>query len=212
MTLAYTVAGQQLPQGTFILSTGFTYQEFTFKNKFRFNYKYSSCTGGQEGSGTYTFKNKELILTFDNPKKKPLPLQPLLLRQETQNDTSYLSFKFFDQKDTTPIAGVIIKFLNKSNGKTYGTRSNELGQARLKIKNDEFPLDFEINYIGIDPQTIKLDTSGNYSIVFPLNFEFMKPLIKGDTLSFIIDEFDDDELILKPPKEKEFRTFTRKED
>ncbi len=210
LTLAFTVTGQQLPQGTFILSTGYTYTEFTFKNKSKFGYKYSSCTGGQEGSGTYTFKNKELLLTFENPKNKSLSLTPSLLKQETQNDTSYLSFKFFDQKDTAAIAGVIVKFLNKSNGQTYGTQSNDSGQARLKIKNDEFPFELEINYIGIDPISIKLDSSGNYSIVFPLNFEFIKRLIKGDTLRFIIDEFDGEELVLKPSKEKVFRTFIRK--
>ena len=137
LTLASAAAGQQLPEGKFVYSTGFTYEEFTFKNKLNFGYKFSSCTGGQEGCGTYTFKNRQLTLTFENPKDKPLPQKPSQIRNPTQNDTSYLTFRFFDQKDTTSVAGVIVKFKNKANGKIYGTQSNSLGQATLKIKNDE---------------------------------------------------------------------------
>ena len=200
-----------MPEGKFIYSTGFTYEEFTFKSKLNFEYKYSSCTGGQEGIGTYTFKNRQLLLTFENPKDKPLPKTPSLIRQSAQNGTSYLSFKFFDQKDTTSLEGVIVKFINKSNGKIYGTQSNSIGHATLKIKNTDFPLDLDISYIGMKSKSIRVDTSGNYSIVFPLNFEFLQPLVKGNTLLFIIDDFDDDKLVLKPVKEKEFQTFTRKE-
>ena len=211
LTLALSVLGQQLPEGKFIYSTGFTHEEFTFKSNLNFEYKFSSCTGGQEGIGTYTFKNRKLSLTFKNPKNKTLPKTLSLIRQPTQNDTSYLSFRFFDQKDTTSVEGVIVKFTNKSNGKIYGTQSNSVGQATLKIKNTDLPLELDISYIGMKSKSIRVDTSGNYSIVFPLNFEFLKPLVKGDTLQFIIDDYDDDELVVKPVQEKEFRTFTKKE-
>lgn len=212
LTLALTAAGQQLPEGTFIYSTGFTHEEFTFKSNQSFEYKFSSCTGGQEGIGTYTLKKGKLLLVFENPSNKPLPKAFSLIRQATQNDTSYLSFRFFDQKDTTSVEGVIVKFKNKSNGKIYGTQSNSVGQATLKIKNTDLPLEFDISYIGVKSKSIRVDTSGNYSIVFPLNFEFLQLLGKGDTLQFIIDDFDDDELVVKPVKEKEFRTFTKKDE
>ena len=211
LTLAFAAAGQQLPEGTFIYSTGFTYEEFTFKGNQIFEYKFSSCTGGQEGIGTYTFKKRKLLLIFENPNNKPLQKTLSLIRQPTENDTSYLSFRFFDQKDTTSVEGVIVKFINKSNGKIYGTQSNSVGYATLKIKNTDLPLELDINYIGMKSKSIRVDTSGNYSIVFPLNFEFLQPLGKGDTLQFIIDDYDEDELVVKPVKEKEFRTFTKKE-
>src|SRR5687768_16824137 len=109
LTLVFTVTGQEMPRGTFILSTGFTYTEFTFKSKSHFDYTYSSCTGGKVGSGTYTLKNRLLLLAFDNPKNQLLPKTPFIIRQEASSDTSYLSFNFFDQKDTAPVAGVVLK-------------------------------------------------------------------------------------------------------
>jgi hypothetical protein len=211
LTLVFPAAGQQLPEGTFIYSTGFTHEEFTFKSNQIFEYKFSSCTGGQEGMGIYTFKKRKLLLTFENPNNKPLPKTLSLIKQPTQNDTSYLSFRFFDQKDTTSVEGVIVKFINKSNGKMYGTQSNSVGQATLKIKNTDLPLELDISYIGMKSKSIKIDTCGNYSIVFPLNFEFLQPLGKGDTLQFLIDDYGDDKLVVKPIKEKEFRTFTKKD-
>ena len=211
-TSAFAAAGQQLPEGTFIYSTGFTHEEFTFKSNQSFEYKFASCTGGQEGISTYTFKKGKLLLTFENPSNKPLPKTLSIIRQPTQNDTSYLSFRFFDQKDTTSVEGVILKFKNKSNGRIYGTQSNSVGQATLKIKNTDLPLELDISYIGVRSKSFRVDTSGNYSIVFPLNFEFLQLLGRGDALQFIIDDYNDDELVIKPVNEKEFRTFTRKDE
>ena len=211
LTLTLSALGQQLPEGKFIYSTEFTHEEFTFKSNLNFEYKFSSCTGGQEGIGTYTFKNRKLSLTFKNPKNKILPKTLSLIRQPAQNDTSYLSFRFFDQKDTTSVEGVIVKFTNKSNGNIYGTQSNSVGQATLKIKNTDLPLELYISHIGMKSKSIRVDSSGNYSIGFPLNFELLQLFAKGDTLQFIIDNYDDDELVVKPVKEKEFRTFTKKE-
>ena len=211
LTLALSALGQQLPEGKFIYSTLFTHEEFTFKSNLKFEYKFSSCIGEQEGIGTYTFKNKKLYLIFKNQENKTLPKTLSLIRQPTQNDTSYLSFRFFDQKDTSFVEGVIVKFTNKSNGKIYGTQSNSVGQATLKIKNTDLPLELDISYIGMKSKSIRVDTSGNYSIVFPLNFEFLQPLTEGDILQFIIDDYDDDELVVKAIKEQDFRTFTKKE-
>lgn len=212
LALAYEAAGQQLPEGTFIYSTGFTYEAFTFKRNHIFEYKFSSCTGGQEGIGTYTFKKRQLLLTFENPKNKPIQQTPSQIRQSTQNDTSYLAFKFFDQRDTTPIAGVIVKFTNKSDGSIYATHSNSAGQATLKMKSADFPLNLEVSYIGVQTKSIRVDTSGNYSIFFPISFEFLKPLVSGDRLQFIIDSFDNDEIVLKQLEGKKFRTFRRKKE
>ncbi len=212
ITIAFAAKCQQLPEGTFVYSTGFTNEEITFKNNYNFEYKYSSCTGEKEGFGTYTFNKKQLLLTFENPKDKPLPKATSLIRQPTQNDTSYLSFTFLNQKDTTSVAGVIVKFMNKLSGKIFGTQSNSKGQATLKIKNTNFPIDFDINYIGMKSKSITIDISGNYSIEFPLNVEFSQPYIKGDSLQFIINDYDDYELLLKPIKEKQFRTFIKKEE
>lgn len=210
LTLSFKMVGQQLPQGTFVLSTGFTYTEFNFKNKSKFDYKYSSCTGGQEGSGTYTFKNGELLLTFDNPKGKPMPATRTISKDFSNNDTSYLSFTFYDPKDTSKVEGVRLEYRDKLNGNSYGTISNEQGKAKLKFHNAQLPIDIKVTYIGIDPETIIFDSSGIYTIAYPLNFNFIKPFVKGQTLKFVIDDFDDEELVLKPINEKEFRTFRRK--
>ena len=186
LMLMQVAAGQQLPRGTFILSTGFTNTQFTFKNNSKFEYKYTSCTGGKKGKGSYTFENKELTLNFDNPKRKYLPKSPTLERRPTQNDSSYLVFKFFDQRDSFATAGVAVTYKSKSNGKTYGIATREDGQANLVIENSQFPIDFNIEYILKDTKKIRLDSSGNYSIAFPLNFEYMQPFVRGTVCNLLL--------------------------
>jgi hypothetical protein len=209
VALAFNLAGQQLPQGKFVLSTGFTYTEFNFKSYFKFDYKYSSCTGGEEGSGTYSFRNRELTLTFDNPKDKHFPSMSIT-KELTQNDTSHLSFNFYDPKDTSPVAGVFLEYQYKSTSNR--TISNLQGNANLKILNNQFPVEIKVAYIGYNPETIIFDSNGVYTISYPLNFSFTKQLTKGHILKFVVDNFDDDELVLKPINEKEFRIFQRKEE
>lgn len=211
LTLAYSGLGQQLPKGTFILSTGFTNTEITFRGKSRFEYKSSSCTDAQEGVGTYSFQNKELVLLFKNPKKKLMPKMPSIQRQQATDSNSYLNFTFYDQKDLTPALGVVVWYQNKADSTTYWAQSNLEGTAGLKIENRRFPLELEVSAIGTARKRMRLDTSGNYAINYPLNFEFMKTLALGDTLKFAVDKYDDKRLVLKPVGDKAFRTFTRQD-
>lgn len=212
LAVSFKASGQQLPQGTFFLSTGFTYTEFNFKRNSTFDYKYSSCTGGQEGSGTYTFKHAELTLFFDNPTNKILPPTPVISKNDSKNDSTCLSFSFYDPKDSSAVAGVRIEYKDRLNGNSYGAISNEHGKTIITLPNTQLPIDIKIMYIGTDPETIRFDSSGFYTIIYPLNFSFIKPLVKGQILQFTVDDFGDDELVLKPVGEKEFRTFQRKEE
>ena len=205
----FTVVGQELPEGQFVYSTGFTTEAFTFKKDKSFEYKYSSCTYGKEGCGNYAFEKGMLVLTFENPKDN-LPLKPTQTTNETKNDTSYLSFKFFNQIDTTSVSGVIVSFTDKSSSKSYGTQSNLSGEANIKIKNSNIPLTLEIDMIGMQSKSLRIDTIGNYSISFPLSFEFVQPLVEGDILQFSIEDFSNKRIVLKPIDEKKFRTFKTK--
>jgi hypothetical protein len=94
LTFAFPASAQQLSQGKFFLSTVFTYEEFTFKRNQNFEYRYSSCTGDNEGWGTYTFKKGNLHLIFENPKNKPLQTSTVQFRPPTINDSSIISFRF----------------------------------------------------------------------------------------------------------------------
>lgn len=212
LTPSLELIAQRLPHGTFAISTGYTYTEINFKNNSKFHYKYSSCTGGEEGHGSYSFTNGELLLTFDNPRKKFLPASREISKELSRNDSSSLTFTFYDGRDTSRVQNVIIKYRNKLNGGIYGTVSNNEGIATLKLQNNQLPIEIEVSCFGIEPDTIKFDNSGFYSIRYPLDFSSTKQLVKGKTRKFIVDEFDGDKLVLKPVGEKEFRTFRRPED
>lgn len=107
--------------------------------------------------------------------------------------------------------GVSVSFMNKSDGKVFGTKSDLSGKASLKVKNSELPVKLDIRYVGMQSKTFWLDSTGDYSILFPINLDFIQSLVKGDELHFIVDEFAFDQIILKQVKEKEFRMFTKKQ-
>ena len=198
------VSGQQLPLGRYVLSTGFTYTSFNFKKNARFDYHLSSCTGGEEGSGSYTLKNGELLLLFDNPMDKPLPALPELHRTGTSNDTTYLEFSLIGSSDGLGVPAVILSYVDRKTWGRFGTYSDSLGMARITVQNDRLPIDLSINAIGAHPDTIRIGHSGVYTIRHTFNFEFMRYLVKGDTRKFIVEDFDWDELILRPVNEPTF--------
>jgi hypothetical protein len=213
LSLAFVLPaiGQELPQGKFINSTGFTYEEFTFKKNLKFEYQSGSCTGGQEGAGTYILKNGLLILTFENPRDTTSLKHKLsIIRQQAHSDTSNLQFNLFDQNDSTALEGVVVRYINKNTDKMIGSFSNAKGQATVRVKNSEFPIEVNISCVEMKSKLITLDSSGNYSITCPLSFKFKQSLIEGDTLKFVLKEFTDDELLLRPIGQENFRVYKKR--
>lgn len=196
----FTTAGQQLPRGTFVYADAFTRQEFTFKSMNRFSYFYSTCTGGREGRGTYVFKDSLLTLTFKNPANKAkIPSKPVIDLQPDSGDTVLLNFKFFNQKDRTPVPYVVTAFQCRSDNKKYGTVANDSGFAKLWIRQADLPANVEISSIGMDTDTLFIDEPGIYSIAFPMNFEHIKMLGEGDELSFIVGNYSKSKICLNTP-------------
>ena len=210
LTGALGVFGQELPKGTFILSTGYTYTEFNFKKNSRFEYRYSCCTEAKLGSGTFMFNAGELVLNFEDPEEKLMPPSPVIKRVDTKNDTSHLLITFYDTKSKDYVPSVVVSFQSKSVDKTLGTMSSQKGEAHLRVSNIEFPAEIDITCFGADSKKLRLDSSGDYTISFPISFEFSSRLVKGDTLHFTIQEFNDRELVLKPTGADRFATFKRK--
>lgn len=203
-------ATQQLPLGKFVFSTGFTSTMFNFKKNARFDYKYSSCTGAQEGSGTYTYLNGQLILTFQDPAKELMPAIAEIKRTASQNDSAHLSFSFYDSKDKAAIAGATVQYKDRVSKKIVGSYSDTQGKLELVIQREQFPVEITVNYIAWEPEIISFDSAGNYSVSYPMNFEFVKQLMKGKELKFTINSINKKILRLKPIDAEEFRTFIRK--
>ena len=200
-----------MPEGKYVCSSGFTHEEFNFKSNFNFEYVYSSCTGGKTGIGTYKLDGSQLSLNFANPKINTTSKTTSIKRQLTEKDTTNLNITFFDSNDLTKIPGVIITYKKKSNGEISGTSSDFDGTASLKIENNELPLELEVSFIGAKLKKIKIDQSGDYIIEFILNFEFLEQFVEGETLKFIVDDFDEEKLVLKGKNRNKYETFYKTE-
>jgi hypothetical protein len=207
----FLLFGQEIPEGKYVCSSGFTHEEFNFKSNFNFEYVYSSCTGGKTGIGTYKIDRSQLLLSFANPKVNSSSKTNSIKRQLTEKDTTNLHLTFLDSNDLTKIPGVIISYKRKSNGEICGTSSNFEGNASLKVENNELPVELEVRFIGAKTKNLKIDKNGDYIIEYILNFEFLEQFVEGETLKFRVDEFDDEKLVLKGKNRKKYETFYKTE-
>lgn len=207
----FLVFGQELPEGKYVCSSGFTHEEFIFKSNFNFEYVYSSCTGGKSGIGTYKLNRRQLLLNFTEPKVNSSSKTTSIKRQLTEKDTTNLNLTFFNSNDLTKIPGVTISYKSKSNGKVFGTSSDFNGTASLRVRNNELPIELEIRFIGAKTKNLKIDNSGDYIIEYILNFDFLEQYVEGDTLKFSVNDFDEEMLVLKGENRKKYETFYKTE-
>lgn len=88
--------------------------------------------------------------------------------------------------------------------------SNNLGLINLKIANSDLPIEIEVSCIGTKTSEITIDKPGIYSFKYPMNFDYLKHLPKGYKIEFIIDDYDETELLLKDEKsDKKSRSYSR---
>lgn len=207
--LAHTAEAQQLPRGTFSLSTGFEFQQFTFKGKNRFEYRFSSCTGGSKGSGKYKLKDSLLVLTFEDLPGKD-PLEPVINVRPGPGDTALLDFTFLEAKEKWPVPNVVVKYSSRSTGAAYGSVSNDSGFLKLGIPRIDLPVEIEISTIGSSPRPISISGPGIYTIHYPVAFDFLKTYRRGDTLEFVVSSYAGDRIVLKRPGYERYDVHLRK--
>lgn len=207
--ISVSVKAQKKLHGTYTCSTGWTNTRITFKRKFTFTYFYSSCTGAQKGTGTYVIKDTLLTLNFENPKRNFISSHPVIQKQTIEGDTTWLYFNFFDQQNQAPVQNIIVKYKSQINGIYYGAICNENGFVKLGLPVTQLPAKVEVNWFAVSKKSVYIDTMGNYKITFPINFNRLQQLEKGDALQFKIDEYNRDELTLREPGETPNRKFIR---
>src|SRR5688572_10053119 len=112
-------------KGEFCNSRAFSSTCINFLNEKKFEYRFSDCTSDREGTGTYKFKRKELILTFDQPKPKNLDCKVKTEEFESRKDSVSLNIFVFDKIYLSPLSFVTIALLGQD-GKLISWNSAEL--------------------------------------------------------------------------------------
>lgn len=191
----------QLPLGSFAYGSGYEGQLFTFKKENRFEYYFFSCYGGSRGSGTYTFKDSVLKLYFEKSKEQAEYAAQIKFTP-TNNDSSYISFMFFDPEDKNSIIdeGIIIKvFRLPMNQLIFGTGTKSK-ITKITVFNNDLPVEISTGAVTRSEVKFKIENKGDYEVLCPVKYDFIRQLSNNDTMEFFVEKFNKNEILIAENK------------
>ncbi len=121
------------------------------------------------GEGTYYIKKKKLFLNYEGE------LEPNVFIDTTYKKNTYIEFEILMKSDSLPLYFTEISYLNKQTNRLEGTTVDFDGKAHFQLQEKDFPIEFNIKYLGFASETIYLHSPLSYHIQVYM-YEAPKPL------------------------------------
>ena len=172
--------------------------DFVGKDSFYFYGFY--CTNGLTGKGRCEILNNYLYLNFE--KKKSLSFIDTFhidKIEKTQSLDSFAIFKIICLDNLGAPLPLTTVTINKKGKATIGTTSDTYGNAQLKIRKNNFPIEINVSAVGIKTKKIILTEPSNYSLkTFSENVDINEKLENGEQFIYEIEDLTEDLISMRP--------------
>lgn len=189
--LSISINAQNKLNGTYLLGTGYEGWDITFKKNSEFEYFFSSCTGGEEGSGTYVLTSDSLFLLFQSNPKTRSKKEMFIDSIYSCNKRDSVKINITINDDIEPIVFAPIKIGN--NGRT----SDIDGKAEITLAKDTNLIQVDVSYVGYESVRFWIRPTDCRNLKIHMDGGFIKSIKEGTIYDYKIRIKSKNHIVLK---------------